>query len=886
MKKRQILLKLVSTTLTFFILLFSLSVRTLATETQTASSALTVSNSEVTQIETNRVLSEEGNNLNIKVIDNFDDTYTLTLYDYPVKYVDDDGLIKDISLDITKADDGSYVSQSSKIVTKFPAKISDGITLSDDEVSVNLKPAVQQSTNDNLTATTDVTAIKKSSKTMSYAYDSKTDLEYSLTYTGFKEDIVVKEYTGQTEYNFFLTTNGLILTEIDGSYFLTDTEGEIKVNIGDIIIFTADERNNTFGTMTDTTVKANQLYLMTIHLDPEWLADENTAYPIRIDPTLEINYTNNGANAIQDVVINSEGGSSATSGSLYIGKREDTGIARTLVKFPGLDVASYNSENLVSATLMLRDLMCQSEQMSIYAHIFTGNEWEQSTVNWSNVNPNSISYWTDIANVSYSNGTQASPVHWYGLDFSTAVYYWNTGAYSKDQGILLKADASVEYGTEYQHKTFASYNRSSYKPYVVITYIAQEVPGANGELWSFNEDGVSGWAWRSDIPNTAITVYAELCNSSGNIVETYTSLAGSYNSDLGGNGYHAFNIAIDWTELENISYSINVYAIGYNGVKYLLDGCPKTFSNIYGRYVSLNSNYRGLEYYYFKAPANGMYVVQSFGTQAVHGILYWGKGTGDTIPAILSTKEVIEDADDTRIINNYSISFYAYSGQIVTISTKKDIDNAPCTTSEIQVRRQIANFYTFDYPLVGDETSSLDTTLDPSSPILTTLQDMDYNLNYYENMSSNHVTDNNYERLNCDLFIFWGHGNYNAVKFYNSLLESYEFNQNNRVMEHTQLAMWNACDTGVDDGFAEASVTGGGAKTSIGWKEIIYQPDNEIYLRIFLQQLQRGLSVQAAVDETKAIMTDVDGEYKYSENHEIFNNEVYGDKNNVIFNAL
>lgn len=70
--------------------------------------------------------------------------------------------------------------------------------------------------------------------------DNKTSLEYSLTYTGFKEDIVVSEYTGQTEYEFTLLTEGLALEKIDGSYYLVDEKGEIKANIGDVIIFTAD----------------------------------------------------------------------------------------------------------------------------------------------------------------------------------------------------------------------------------------------------------------------------------------------------------------------------------------------------------------------------------------------------------------------------------------------------------------------------------------------------------------------------------------------------------------------------------------------------------------------------------------------------------------------
>ena len=121
-----------------------------------------------------------------------------------------------------------------------------------------------------------------------------------------KEDIIVSEYTGQTEYSFVLETNGLAVTEQYGSYFLTDGDGNVKATIGDVIIFTADERNNTLAGMTVETLEENQRYRLTIVIDPEYLSDEKTVYPITIDPTLELYYdtpaTSEGR-AIEDIMI-------------------------------------------------------------------------------------------------------------------------------------------------------------------------------------------------------------------------------------------------------------------------------------------------------------------------------------------------------------------------------------------------------------------------------------------------------------------------------------------------------------------------------------------------------------------------------------------------------
>ena len=240
----------------------------------------------------------EATDLNSFVFLNSDGTSTLRLYDHPVKYIDETGTIQDITLTIEKHNDG-YQTADNAIVTTFAQKLSDGITLTGEDVTVRMLPADR-------VLTESVSRLSSDNKKVSYPYDSKTSYEYSLTYTGFKEDIVVEEYTGQTEYVFRLYTNGLTLTERDGSYYLTDADGETKATVGDIIIFTADERNNTFGRMTHETVRENQEYLMTIHVDADYLRSEATAYPIRIDPTIEVT---SGTGAIEDTTINSLRGS-------------------------------------------------------------------------------------------------------------------------------------------------------------------------------------------------------------------------------------------------------------------------------------------------------------------------------------------------------------------------------------------------------------------------------------------------------------------------------------------------------------------------------------------------------------------------------------------------
>ncbi|MBQ9701131.1 MAG: RICIN domain-containing protein, partial [Lachnospiraceae bacterium] len=351
----------------------------------------------------------------------------------------------------------------------FPKYIREGITLSSDDVNIQLMPNGK----DNATkyATNHISVRNVDNKTVSYQYGTNTTLEYELTYTGFKEDIVVSEYTGQTEYEFTIYTNGLYLSEEDGSYYLVDDEGTVQATIGDIIIFTADEANNTMGSMTSVTIEDGQEYLLTIHVDGEYLRDEKTVYPIRIDPTIEVNYDNNGAGAIEDVTLNENSGSSGTSGSLYIGKRSTYGKSRTLMKFPTLNLSSVYSESYItSATVEIRDLLCQSTAMTVQCYVFNGNTWSESSANWSNVSPGSYTTLLSSNSISYANGAKQSIAHRYKFDITAAVKGWKSETYTQAKGIMFKAADSVENGSTYLYKTFGSYNRASYKPSLTVNY--------------------------------------------------------------------------------------------------------------------------------------------------------------------------------------------------------------------------------------------------------------------------------------------------------------------------------------------------------------------------------------------------------------------------------
>lgn len=513
----------------------------------------------------------EEPDLNTLVFANQDGTNTMRVYSHPVKYVAEDGTIRDISLGIKAKKDGGFVSADHEIVTFFEKDLTKGITLSYNDVGIRLVPSVPS-------GLAPAAALSEDGKAVSYRMNRTTSFVYELTYTGFKEDIVVEEYTGQTEYQFRLYTGGLTLWEDNGAYCLKDADGTVKATVGDIIVFSADERHNTMGSMTCETVRANQEYVLTIHLDAAYLADKATAYPIRIDPTIEINYDNNGSGAIEDVCISENTVYSGTSGSLYVGRHETAGLIRTLMRFPNLSLSGISSSQITAATVELRDLMCQSdENMTVDCHIYekTAPGWsELGTTTWANTGSSYVGALLDSHLISYGQGNVSGSNQRYSFNILNAAKAWADGTQSPQRALVFKASSAFESQTgsdvKTWYKTFASYNRSSNRPSLSISYAIEASGGdsfTDAETLSLNQgcfvniDSANNLKYFRFYPTTTgFYTFSSFSNSGDPIAHLYNcdeEILCSDNDSAGNS-----NFSVTYHLLENNTYFFGVSCSG------------------------------------------------------------------------------------------------------------------------------------------------------------------------------------------------------------------------------------------------------------------------------------------------------------------------------------
>lgn len=409
-------------------------------------------------------IKEDENDLYTFVFKNEDGSNTMRIFSTPVKFIDENGVAKDISLSIAENDEGKYVTNDHFVKVEFDSNIRNGINLKYDDINVEMFAEFDHDSEI-------YSFLSNDERKLSYSIDDKTSYVYSLTYSGIKEDIVVSEYTGQNEYKFRIKTHGLHPVKIDDSVFLADDDENLSVSIGDIVIFTADEKNNALGHLKIEPIIENSEYIFTIILEDDYLKNEKTVYPLTIDPTIEINYNNNGAGGIEDITINSIAGSDGTSGSLYIGKRGSYGISRVLMKVPNLDLSNVaNANDILSASVELRDLMCEYDSMNVSCYAFIGNTWSENNASWATVSPDSIGAYQSSNIISYNNGTVLPAQYRYSFNIVDVVKNWKTYPNNIQKGIIFKADATVEYGGTNIYKTFASYNRNAYRPSISIKY--------------------------------------------------------------------------------------------------------------------------------------------------------------------------------------------------------------------------------------------------------------------------------------------------------------------------------------------------------------------------------------------------------------------------------
>lgn len=425
-------------------------------------------------------LNSEEQSLSEVVLEKDDGMRALYLFSENVKYIDENGDVADKSNNAVRKG-RAFVNEGNDVEIILPATLTAGIAVIGDELNITMKPLTDK------IGRSLSPAKKTADDTVVYSdvFDSSTNIEYTYTYGGVKENIILESYNGKNSFDYEITTGGLSLYEDKGTLLLADESGDVKATLGEVVVFSADNKNNMFGKYKVEELEKNSRYKVTVSVDRECLTDPKTKYPVKINPDLK---TINASAKIQDLQVfkGTDGKGTSETSAGYSGVSRvgwtDWGACRTLIKLNNFSFNTYkitDAWQIDSAYVELRDLMCQGGSgVPISCGQFNGNFWtEKDTRTWNGLEAENSSLSSPV-NVTYGNGNSKRNLsdkdQWYNWNLTGTVKKWLTNASLKEKGLQLRTYTSfLEENSIYSDymKTFSSMQGDAdYKPYFVIKY--------------------------------------------------------------------------------------------------------------------------------------------------------------------------------------------------------------------------------------------------------------------------------------------------------------------------------------------------------------------------------------------------------------------------------
>lgn len=461
---------------------------------------------------------------------------TITRYDFsvPVKYKDETGKYRDKNNKI-KDWNGEYGNTAGDVELRFPKQLN-FIKIKYNGHTVRIKPVTSASPG-HLPA-----MVQGSSVSYAGAFGEGTELRYTSTMSGIKEDIILQNSAQGNSFSFEVRTGGLELRQQDGVWGIYDGE-EAVFSFGDLEVtdsFTGqDEATDDWDahrTYAQAQVSAlsGDKYIFTITVPQEYLQAESTVYPVYVDPTFNVSRS-----YIQDTYIAKGYTNNYVNSSLVaVGYGTNAKNVRTLAKISDLFGGQTTRGRVTAAYYSMYCTSDYSSTPTVDAYMINSSvSWNPSAVTWQNSADMLMNAADKISTLTVKGAGR------YNFDITSAYQAWQTG--TANNGIMLRM--TTEVSGKYRQFASANVSDSSKLAYVTVTYqdvalgitispeeaymTVGEVKRISALAHSVNET----ITWSSDNPSVA-TVDANgnvTAHSAGDVTITATGTYGGSSATCG-----------------------------------------------------------------------------------------------------------------------------------------------------------------------------------------------------------------------------------------------------------------------------------------------------------------------------------------------------------------
>lgn len=321
-------------------------------------------------------------------------------------------------------------------------------------------------------------------------------VRYDLTSNTLKESVIIASApANRAGYQYLLEVKNLVLElqEDNSIYAYAEDHAE-----GDEPLFVMpapylyDQERAYCDDIELILKETDNGYLLTYLLPQEWMAAEDRAYPVVLDPVVnaELSFTN-----IADQTVFSKTQLSYTWAMLCIGQGQ-YGIGRSFLKYKNLPTLT-SADVIVGAKMALYKIQTSSTSSEIDVHKVNGT-WESNTINWSN----KPSYDSTVEDYQI-----AGAKGWYYWDVTDIAQEWYTG---DNTGMMFKMEDSQEAAATDLYREFCSSDYTANTlPFLSIAYINN---CGLENIWDYTSHGAgaAGTGYVNDYTGNLVWVYSGL----------------------------------------------------------------------------------------------------------------------------------------------------------------------------------------------------------------------------------------------------------------------------------------------------------------------------------------------------------------------------------------
>ena len=227
-----------------------------------------------------RRLYEEETDLYTAVFENADGSKTVYTFGEPIKYVAQNGEIRDKKTALTSSENG-FTAADNDVVVSVPGSVSGTAAITHGGNTVTITPK------DRAGITAPAVLMSDNTVRFSEPLFAANALSYTALPSGISSDITLNRYDGEYIFAFDIGVGALtIAASENGIYSVTDANGTPLFNFGDVV-FTDSAGNYSFAEL-EFEPDGDGHYSLKVIADPDFLQSEDTVYPLAASVTASV----------------------------------------------------------------------------------------------------------------------------------------------------------------------------------------------------------------------------------------------------------------------------------------------------------------------------------------------------------------------------------------------------------------------------------------------------------------------------------------------------------------------------------------------------------------------------------------------------------------------